>query len=100
MFYHLIYPLHIHLSFLNVFRYITVRAAFAAITAFLVTLLIGTLVIKLLKKHKIVQVVREEGPKKHKKTKRGIPTMGGLMIVAAFFASILLWGRFDSVCSL
>jgi phospho-N-acetylmuramoyl-pentapeptide-transferase len=65
MFYHLIYPLHTYLSFLNVFRYITVRAAFAAITAFAITLLIGKLVIAKLKEMSVTQVIREEGPKKH-----------------------------------
>ena len=96
MFYHLIYPLHVHLSFLNVFKYITVRAAFAAITAFLVMLIIGEVTIRLLRKKGIVQEIRKDGPKKHTRSKRGIPTMGGIMMIIAFFVSILLWGRFDS----
>ncbi|HPD18829.1 MAG TPA: phospho-N-acetylmuramoyl-pentapeptide-transferase, partial [Candidatus Goldiibacteriota bacterium] len=65
MFYHLIYPLHEYISFFNVFRYITVRTAFAAITAFIVSILMGGFVINKLKEHKIVQVIREDGPKKH-----------------------------------
>lgn len=95
MFYHLIYPLHIYVSFLNVFRYITVRAAFAAITAFVISLLIGKAVIALLKKLSIMQVIREEGPQEHLK-KKGTPTMGGFIMLIAFLGSMLLWGRFDN----
>ncbi len=95
MFYHLIYPLHIYLSGLNIFRYITVRAAFAAITAFVITLLIGKGVIALMKKMSVTQVIREEGPKDHL-SKKGTPTMGGLMMLISFTISMLLWGRFDN----
>jgi phospho-N-acetylmuramoyl-pentapeptide-transferase len=95
MFYHWIYPLHIYLSGLNIFRYITVRAAFAAITAFVITLLIGKWSIEMLKKLSVTQVIREEGPKEHLK-KKGTPTMGGLIMLAAFTVSMLLWGRFDN----
>ena len=95
MFYHLIYPLSAQFSALNVFRYITVRSAFAAITAFLITVLIGKFVIKMLRKMKIGQVVREDGPKKHLE-KQGTPTMGGIMILFSVVVSILLWGRFDN----
>ncbi|HPI02448.1 MAG TPA: phospho-N-acetylmuramoyl-pentapeptide-transferase, partial [Candidatus Goldiibacteriota bacterium] len=80
MFYHLIYPLSAQFSALNIFRYITVRSAFAAITAFIITLIIGNFVIDTLRKMKIGQVVREDGPKKHLE-KQGTPTMGGIMIL-------------------
>ncbi|MFP4465572.1 MAG: phospho-N-acetylmuramoyl-pentapeptide-transferase [Candidatus Goldiibacteriota bacterium] len=95
MFYHVIYPLYEYMSVLNVFRYITVRSAFAAITAFVLTLIIGDFVIKKLKKMKINQVIRKEGPKKHR-IKQGTPTMGGIMILFSFIISIALWGRFDN----
>ena len=95
MFYHLVYPLHIYLSFLNVFRYITVRAAFAAITAFVITLLIGKTVIAWLKSLSVTQVIREEGPKEHLK-KKGTPTMGGIIMLVSFFVSMGLWGRYDN----
>jgi phospho-N-acetylmuramoyl-pentapeptide-transferase len=94
MFYHLIYPLHVYVSWLNVFHYITVRAAFAAITAFIITIFIGKPVIEMLKKMSVTQVIREEGPQEHLK-KKGTPTMGGLMMLIAFTVSMLLWGRFD-----
>jgi phospho-N-acetylmuramoyl-pentapeptide-transferase len=95
MFYHLIYPMHTYFSFLNVFRYITVRAAFAAITAFVITLVIGKFVIAKLKAMSVTQVIREEGPKKHLE-KKGTPTMGGIMMLFSFLVSIGLWGRFDN----
>ena len=95
MFYHLVYPLHVYLSFLNVFRYITVRAAFAAITAFTISIFIGKPVIAWLKKLSVTQVIREEGPKEHLK-KKGTPTMGGLIMLASFFISMGLWGRYDN----
>lgn len=95
MFYHLIYPLHQYLSFFNIFRYITVRAAFAAITAFLITIVIGKFVINKLKEKGIIQVIREEGPKKHLE-KKGTPTMGGIIIFISFIISMGLWSRFDN----
>src|ERR1035437_1281640 len=93
MFYHLVYPLHVFYSFLNVFRYITVRAAFAAITAFVISLLIGKTVIAFLRKMSVTQVIREDGPQEHLK-KKGTPTMGGLIMLAAFLGSMLLCVRF------
>ena len=96
MFYHLVYPLSEYLSVLNVFRYITVRAAFAAITAFVLTIIIGNILIKKFKEKGVVQAVRKEGPKKHTITKRGTPTMGGIILILAFLLSMALWGRFDN----
>lgn len=95
MFYHLIYPLHVFYSFLNVFRYITVRAAFAAITAFVISLLIGKTVIAFLRKMSVTQVIRVDGPQEHLK-KKGTPTMGGFIMLIAFLGSMFLWGRFDN----
>ncbi|HDT15176.1 MAG TPA: phospho-N-acetylmuramoyl-pentapeptide-transferase, partial [Firmicutes bacterium] len=95
MFYHFIYPLSEYMSALNVFRYITVRSAFAAITAFVLTLVIGDFVIKKLKQMKVRQTIREDGPKKHR-MKQGTPTMGGIMILFSFIVSIAMWGRFDN----
>ncbi len=95
MFYHLIYPMHVYVSGLNIFRYITVRAAFAAVTAFFITIMIGGFVIKILREYKIGQIIRREGPKKHLQ-KEGTPTMGGLLILFSFLAGVLLWGRLDN----
>ncbi len=80
----------------NVFRYITVRAAFAAITALVIALWIGPKVIRLLRKHQIGEEIRTEGPKSHQK-KRGTPTMGGLIILLSVFIATLLWGDLSNI---
>lgn len=95
MFYHWIYPLHLEWSFLNIFRYITVRSAFAAFTAFIIAVLIGELVIKQLKKANVNQAIREDGPKKHLE-KKGTPTMGAFIMIIPLLISIALWARFES----
>ena len=97
MFYEWVYPLHkIHgLGALNVFRYITFRSAYAAITALLLCYFLGPLLIAWLKRVKLGQKVREEGPQTHL-TKAGTPTMGGLLIVSAIVIPCLLWGNFHS----
>ena len=53
MLYYLLYPLHDVISFFNLFRYITFRAAMAALTAFLASLILGPYIIRLLKARKI-----------------------------------------------
>ena len=97
MFYEWIYPLHkLHgLSALNVFRYITFRAAYAAITALLLCFILGPPLIAWLRRVKLGQKVREEGPQSHL-AKAGTPTMGGVLIVAAILVPCLLWGNFHS----
>ena len=70
------------LSVLNLFRYLTFRAGGAILTALLVAFLIGPGVIRWLKrKQKEGQPIRAEGPESHLLTKKGTPTMGGLMIL-------------------
>ena len=97
MFYEWVYPLHsVHgLSALNVFRYITFRAAYAAITALLVCFVLGPPMIEWLRRLRLGQRIRAEGPQAHL-AKAGTPTMGGLLIVAAIAVPTLLWGNFHS----
>ena len=97
MFYEWIYPLH-HLpglSVLNVFRYITLRSAYAAVTALLLCYVLGPAVIAWLRRVKLGQKIRKEGPQAHL-SKAGTPTMGGLLIVASIVVPTLLWGNFHS----
>ena len=76
---------------LNVFRYITFRTGGAIFTALLFTLLFGPAIIDLLRiKQGKGQPIREDGPKSHL-SKRGTPTMGGLMILSAATVATLLW---------
>ncbi|MDA8421777.1 MAG: phospho-N-acetylmuramoyl-pentapeptide-transferase [Nitrospiraceae bacterium] len=90
MLYHLLYPLHDRFSGFNVFRYITFRSAGAVLTALLVTFVLGPSMIAWLRRLKVGQHVRNDGPQTHL-AKQGTPTMGGLLIVAALVSSVLLW---------
>jgi len=90
MLYHLLYPLHTLFSGFNVFRYITFRTIGATITAFLLLLIFGKKFISTLQKKQIGQVVRDDGPASHF-SKRGVPTMGGLLILSAVTVTTLLW---------
>ena len=97
MFYEWVYPLHdIHgLGALNVFRYITFRSAYAAITALLVCFVFGPPMIEWLRRVKLGQKIRAEGPQAHL-SKAGTPTMGGVLILVAIVVPTLLWGNLHS----
>ena len=82
-------------SALNVFKYITVRTALAGITALALSLLLGPAVIRFLKKNLIGQEIREDGPQSHF-SKKGTPTMGGVLIIAATLVPALLWGNLEN----
>ncbi|MDR2548835.1 MAG: phospho-N-acetylmuramoyl-pentapeptide-transferase [Desulfobulbus sp.] len=90
MFYNLLYPFHTELSWLNVFRYITFRSIGCAVTAFLLVVIIGPRLIAWLQHRQIGQVIRDDGPETHF-SKKGVPTMGGVLILFAMTASALLW---------
>lgn len=92
MLYHLLYPLHLDYSFFNVFRYITFRTIYAAITALLLCFVIGPWLIRELGSHQIGQTIRRDGPERHL-AKEGTPTMGGLLIVLATVVPTLLWAN-------
>jgi phospho-N-acetylmuramoyl-pentapeptide-transferase len=74
----------------SVFNYITLRAVLAAMTALLIGLFFGPMVIRKLAAMKIGQAVRSNGPQTHL-VKSGTPTMGGALILIAVTASTLLW---------
>jgi phospho-N-acetylmuramoyl-pentapeptide-transferase len=90
MIYHLLYPLHTVFSVLNVFRYITFRTIYAALTAFFICYLFGPWVIERLTRLQVGQYIRDDGPRSHL-GKAGTPTMGGVLIVGAISISTLLW---------
>ena len=90
MLYHLLYPLHNRFSGFNVFRYITFRSAGAVLTALIISFVLGPSMIAWLRRLKVGQHVRNDGPQTHL-SKQGTPTMGGLLIVAALASSVLLW---------
>lgn len=95
MLYHLLAPLARESLVFNLFNYITFRAAGATVTALLLAFLIGPPVIRSLGRRGVGQIVRANGPISHRE-KRGTPTMGGLVILAATIVPALLWGRLDN----
>ncbi|WP_272519980.1 MULTISPECIES: phospho-N-acetylmuramoyl-pentapeptide-transferase [unclassified Providencia] len=82
-------------SVLNVFSYLTFRAIVGLLTALAIALWMGPHLIAYLQKMQIGQVVRNEGPESHF-SKRGTPTMGGLLILFSITVSTLLWARLDN----
>jgi len=89
-------PLVSYFSFFNIFQYITFRAAYAAVTALLFSLLLGPIVIEWLRKQKLGQEIRDEISTMHK-AKSGTPTMGGILIILAIVVSVLLWQDLRSI---
>lgn len=86
-----------HLSFFNVFRYITFRTGGALITSAMLVFLLGPSIINSLRvRQGRGQPIRADGPQTHFK-KAGTPTMGGLMILFGVLASVMLWGNLKSV---
>jgi phospho-N-acetylmuramoyl-pentapeptide-transferase len=92
MIYHLLYPLHTTFSSFNVFRYITFRTIYAAITALLICFILGPWMIRKLQSLQIGQPIREDGPNSHL-SKEGTPTMGGVLIIFATVISTFLWAN-------
>ncbi|MEO8857043.1 MAG: phospho-N-acetylmuramoyl-pentapeptide-transferase, partial [Burkholderiaceae bacterium] len=77
-------------GFLRVFQYLTFRAVMAALTALLIGLIFGPVVIRHLAKLKIGQPIRGYGMESHM-SKNGTPTMGGVLILICITVSTLLW---------
>lgn len=96
MLYHLLYPLSDQFAILNVFRYITFRAAGAILTALVLSLVCGPWFIRTLRRLSIGQNIRDVGPDSHQ-VKAGTPTMGGLLILFALITSTLLWANLTNV---
>lgn len=90
MLYYLLYPLRGMISGFNVFRYITFRTAWAALTALVISFILGPWLIERMKQIKIGQFIRDEGPKSHQQ-KAGTPTMGGILINVAILIPTILW---------
>ena len=79
----------------NVFQYITLRTILGTLTALLIALLVGPMLIRYLNKYQIGQAVRSYGPESHL-TKAGTPTMGGLLILVSIAFSTLCWADLDN----
>ena len=95
MLYYFLYPLRGHFGPFNVFRYISFRAAGAAVTALLVAFVVGPMILNWLRRMQIHQVVREGTPDTHA-GKGTTPTMGGIIIIVSTIIPTLLWMRLDN----
>jgi phospho-N-acetylmuramoyl-pentapeptide-transferase len=82
---------------LNLFRYLTFRTIGAAGTGLFLVFFFGPTIISALRlKQGKGQPIRTDGPQSHLLTKKGTPTMGGLMILCGLFVSALLWANLAS----
>ena len=79
------------LSFLNVFKYLTVRTGFSMFTSMFIVFMVGTPFINFFSTKKITNPIREDGPDEHIIKKIGTPTMGGIMILIGIIVGTLLW---------
>ena len=79
-------------SFLNVFKYLTVRTGLAMFTSMVIVFIVGTPFIKYFSYKQIHNPIRKDGPEEHIIKKIGTPTMGGLLILLGLFSGIFLWG--------
>jgi phospho-N-acetylmuramoyl-pentapeptide-transferase len=95
LFYYLLIPLTQYVSAFRVVRYISFRAAAAAVTALLVSFLVGPVIVRALRRLQMHQVVREGTPDSHQ-AKATTPTMGGLIVLVATIVPTILWMRLDN----
>ena len=84
-------------SFLNIFKYITVRTGLAFFTSLTIVLLIGNPFIRYFATKEILNPIREDGPSDHIFKKIGTPTMGGLIILTGLLVSVLMWGNLKNI---
>jgi phospho-N-acetylmuramoyl-pentapeptide-transferase len=92
MLYYLLAPLKDDFIIFNLFRYISFRAASAALLALLLSLLIGPVLIRKLREMQIGEEVRADGPQTHL-SKRGTPSMGGILILVSTLLPTLLLAK-------
>ncbi len=97
MLYNLILNFIDSFTFLNVFKYLTVRTGLAMFTAMFIVFLIGNPFINFFSTKQILDPIREDGPSEHIIKKIGTPTMGGLLILVGLLSGILLWGNLSSI---
>jgi phospho-N-acetylmuramoyl-pentapeptide-transferase len=97
MLYNLLVPLADEYQVLNLFRYLTFRTGGAMMTALIISFVLGPWVINWLRAQQGEgQPIREDGPESHLLSKKGTPTMGGLLILIALSISTLLWANLEN----
>jgi phospho-N-acetylmuramoyl-pentapeptide-transferase len=80
----------------DIFQFLSFRSALAAVTGLILSLYLGPKIIRMLKKNQIDQPIREEGPQTHY-SKKGTPTMGGLIILGSVIIPVLFWSDIKSI---
>jgi phospho-N-acetylmuramoyl-pentapeptide-transferase len=95
MFLEFIYPLVKFFTPFNVFQYLSFRGAYAALTTLFLCFVFGPKIISVLKRFKIGQAVREDGPATHL-SKNGTPTMGGIFMIFSIVIAMLFWTDFSN----
>jgi phospho-N-acetylmuramoyl-pentapeptide-transferase len=81
----------------GMFTYVTFRAIFAVITSLVISIWFGEYFIKLLKRHQIAETQRDETIDPFNTQKKGVPTMGGIIIITAILVPCLLFGKIKNV---
>lgn len=94
MLYHFLLPLTKQFRVFNVFNYISFRAVGAAVTALLLSFIVGPIILRALTREDVHQGAREGTPESHA-IKGATPTMGGLIILNSALLSVVLWGKFS-----
>ena len=75
----------------NAFQYLTLRIVMGALTALIISLILGPYIISYLKNKQFYQSIREDGPQSHLDDKNTTPTMGGIIIISSVVVSTILW---------
>ena len=75
----------------NAFQYLTLRIVMSALTALIISLILGPYIISYLKNKQFYQSIREDGPQSHLDAKNTTPTMGGIIIISSVVISTALW---------
>ena len=81
----------------GMFTYVTFRAIFAVITSLVISIWFGEYFIKLLKKHQISETQRDESIDPFNTQKKGVPTMGGIIIITSILVPCLLFGKIKNI---
>jgi len=96
MLYYLLYSLHQIIPPFRVFQYVTFRTAAASLTALLMGLILGPVLISRLRKFQVGQQIRTDGPSSHQ-SKAGTPTMGGILILVGTLLPTILWANLTNL---
>ncbi|MCD6115997.1 phospho-N-acetylmuramoyl-pentapeptide-transferase [bacterium] len=96
MLFHILYPLRDQFIGFNLLGYITFRSASAAVTALLVTFIIGPFILKWLRKKQFKEIIRTETPDSHRQ-KAGTVSMGGIIIIIAVLVPVLLFAKLNNM---